>query len=68
MRPTPTAASYHTELGNVIETGPVEAGLQLIARPAPHHELVVARALLTIVDEGMPFGQEELPVLADRAR
>ena len=54
-----------TELGNVTETGPVEAG-----PPARRASSTASRtgsrssALLTIVDEGMPFGQHELPVVS----
>src|SRR5215216_6776881 len=51
------------EVGGAAEAALCETALQLLSRPTSHYELVVAGTFLTFVDEDMPLGQEEAPVL-----
>ena len=52
-----------TAAGDAIEATFCETALQLLSRPASHHELVVAGTFLTFVDQDMPLGQEKAAVL-----
>ena len=51
------------EVDDAIEAVVCETARQLLARPASHHELVVAGTFLAVADEDVALGQEKAPVL-----